>query len=171
MKKWFAALRYIKPVEMEEFLENSSRDGLNLERLNSLGLFYFSFEKSIPKKYRYVVDISDLPKALYMETLLEDGWEYLGNTLNCHIWRKEYGDRRPEDFADKTCRRKHMIRMGILLLLVFLFMLGAAVALVYGAFNMKKNGMPEYFYRYLVQALFQVPVILYLGWAAKKLLF
>lgn len=172
MKKWLAALKYIKPGDMEDFLENSSREGMHLKVIGQAGLFYFEFEEGEPRKYRYVVDISALPKALYIQTLIEKEWEYMGKTGNCYVWRKEYEERRPENFTDKLCIRKHCNRLAIVALLATILCLGAAGALIYGAV-LEHRYYNEYtlrFFMYLLEAFINLPLAVYFFWAGRKLL-
>lgn len=170
MKKWFAACRYVKPDSLEEALENYSRDGFHLTTLGEMSFFYYEFVQSEPIKYRYVVDVSALPKVQYMQTGIEQGWEYLGKTGNCHVWRKAYEERRPGSFADKACRRKHCIRVGIAALAAMLFCIGSAAALIYGAIQEYRYGVGRYYISYIVEAFPLVPLAAYFGWAANKLL-
>lgn len=170
MKKWFAALKYIKPGDMEDFLEYSSRDGMHLKMIGQMGLFYFEFEEGEPRKYRYIVDITALPKVMYMQTLIDKGWEYMGKTGNCFVWRMEYDERRPDNFADKFCLKKHCKKMGIVALLALLLCMAAAGALVYGAVMERNYGYDRYYVSYLVEALLQLPLMAYFFWAARKLL-
>lgn len=172
MKKWLAALKYIKPGDMEDFLESSSREGIHLKMIGQAGLFYFEFEEGEPRKYRYVVDISALPKALYLQTLIEEGWEYMGKTGNCYVWRMEYEEKRPKSFADKICLRKHCNRLAIVALLAMLLCLGAAGALIYSAVLEYRyyDGYTVRFIMYLVEALINLPLAVYFFWAGGKLL-
>ena len=170
MKKWFAACRYVKPDRLEEALENYSRGGFHLMTLGEMSFFYYEFVQTEPIKYRYIVDVSALPKVQYMQTGIELGWEYLGRTGNCYVWRKAYEERRPESFADKACRKKHCIRVGIAALFAMLFCIGSAAALIYGAVLEHKYGVGRYYIRYIVEAFPLVPLAAYFGWAANKLL-
>ncbi len=170
MKKWFAVCRYVKPDSLEEALENYSRDGFHLMPLGEMSFFYYEFVQAEPVKYRYIVDVSALPKVQYMQTGIEQGWEYLGKTGNCHVWRKPYEERRPESFADKACRRRHCIRVGIAALLAMLICIGGAAALIYGAILERRLGFDRYYIKYIVEAIPLVPLGIYFGWAARKLL-
>ena len=170
MKKWFAVCRYVTPDILEETLENYSRDGFHLTMLGEMSFFYYEFIQAEPIKYRYVVDVSALPKAQYMQTGIEQGWEYLGITGNCHVWRKDYDERRPASFADKKCRRNHCIRVGIAALFATLLCIGGAAALVYGAVLERRMGFDRYYITYIVEAIPLVPLGIYFGWAARKLL-
>lgn len=170
MKKWFAVCRYITPDILEEALENYSRDGFHLTTLGEMSFFYYEFIQAEPIKYRYVVDVSALPKVQYMQTGIEQGWEYLGRTGNCYVWRKAYDERRPASFADKRCRRNHCIRVGIAALFAMLLCIGGAAALIYGAVLERRLGFDRYYITYIVEALPLAPLGIYFGWAARKLL-
>lgn len=170
IKKWFVALTKIVPSEMERYLEEMAAEGYQLRNIGEMGLFYFPFEQSPKLKSKYVVDISALPKVMYMETLLKKDWEYLGKTGNCYIWRKNYDDVRPEDFTDKICRAKHCKRMGIFFSLMTLLCLALTVSLVYGIVLELKNNISTHVAMYIIEIIFQIPFILYFMWGARKLL-
>ena len=170
-KVWFAALKYIVPTEMEYFLEEEAAEGWQLKPVGEMGLFYFEFVEAKPSKCRYVVDVTALPKHLYMQTLSEKEWEYMGNSGNCHIWRKTYEETRPKDFADRICRKNHCKRLGIAMLIFMVLCLAAALALIWGyMYEGKMQAEGPRHVIYLVEAALQVPFILYFGWAAGKLL-
>lgn len=168
-KKILASLRYIVPTEMEYFLEERASEGMHLCPLGEMGFFYFDFVESEPEKVKYVVDVTALPKALYMQTLIEKEWQYLGKTGNCYVWRKPYDSTRPEEFADKSCRKKYCKRMGIGFFLTMLFFLAAMILLGYGAYFEISHGVMRYYLSYIIEALFLIPFAGYCGWAARKL--
>ena len=86
----FASLRHIVPSDMEEYLENMQAKGFELRSLADGSLFYFPFGEAETGKAKYAVDSTGLSKALYMQMLIDKGWEYLGRSMNCYIWRKKY---------------------------------------------------------------------------------
>ncbi|MBQ8262171.1 MAG: DUF2812 domain-containing protein [Lachnospiraceae bacterium] len=170
MKKALAALRYIVPSDMEYFLEEQAAEGWKLEHLGEMSLFYFSFEEGPGETAKFIVDVTALPKAVYLQTGIERGWEFMGKTGNCYVWRQVYKDKRPEDFTDKACRKKHCTRMGVGALLFALLCLGAAIALFYGAYIDVTMGESKHCIAYIVEGILQLPLVAYLSWAAHKLL-
>ena len=171
-KKMFASLKYIVPSEMEYFLEEMSRDGKILRPVGESGLFYYEFTEEKAQKARFVVDCSTMPKALYMQMAIDKGWEYLGKSFNCYIWRQSYEEqKRPESFADQSAVQKHCLRQGIVMAIVALVCLALAVAIVYFLRAERQQGMTEHTIQYAFMLASQIPFILYFAWAARKLLF
>lgn len=170
MKKYFVSLKKIVPSEMEYYLEEMAANGMMLKNLGEMGFFYFEFEEDIPQKCKYVVDISSLPKRLYIETLVDKGWEYMGKTGNCYVWRQVYEDKRPEDFVDHACRRNHCLRMGIGFAFMACVCVLLALALVWGCMVEHRYATAVHVPLYLSEAFIQLPMAYYFGWAAKRLL-
>lgn len=170
VKNWFASLKYIVPTDMEYFLEEKAAEGYMLKEIGSMGLFYFEFVEEMSQKCKYVVDVTKLPKSLYMETVMEKGWEYMGRTGNCYVWRQRYQDSRPEDFADQATRKKYCLRMGLLMLLFCLIFLGAVGALIWGVYFEHSKGMSVHTSAYIVEAVINLPFAVYFGYQAKKML-
>jgi hypothetical protein len=52
--------------------------------------------------YRYVVDAQVSPRADYLATYEDLGWEHVGQMASMHIWRRPYVGRRPEAFTDSA---------------------------------------------------------------------
>ena len=168
-KYYFTAVKKINPRDMEYFLEEQASEGYMLETVGELGLFYFNFIETAPQKCKYVVDISSLPKNLYMGTLVDDGWEYMGKTANCYIWRKVYEDQRPKDFADKVCLRKHCLRMGTAFLIASIICVLAFLGFIYGISLENKMGVRIHTVAYCVEAAFIIPFVLLFSYISKKL--
>jgi hypothetical protein len=170
VKKWLVALKKIVPTEMERYLEEMAAEGYQLRSVGEMGLFYFEFDETENKKSKYVVDISALPKVSYMETLLKKEWEYLGKTGNCYIWRKNYEDKRPEDFADKICRKKHCFRLGLIFSLFALLIGILMCALGWGIMFELRQGIKDHVLAYAIEIVLQIPFLIYFIWGARKLL-
>lgn len=170
IKEWFVSLKYIVPSEMEYYLEEKAAEGYMLKEVGQMGLFYFEFQEDKVQKCKYVVDISALPKTLYMSTLIDKGWEYLGKTGNCYIWRKCYENERPDDFADYSCRKKHCLRFGLAMLLIAIILLAAIGYLIWGIYMEKKYGVNTHIITYIVEAVIDLPFALLFGNMARKLL-
>lgn len=170
VKSWFASLKYIVPTDMEYFLEEKAAEGYMLKEVGPMGLFYFEFIEEMSQKCKYVVDVTKLPKSLYMETVMEKDWEYMGRTGNCYIWRQCYADSRPEDFADQSTRKKYCIRIGLLMLLLCIIFLGTIGALIWGIYNEHIRGISIHTAAYIVEAVINIPFAVYFGYQAKRLL-
>ena len=170
IKKWFVALNKLVPSEMERYLEEMAAEGYQLKYVGEMGLFYFEFEETAGKKCKYVVDVSALPVVSYMQTLLNKEWEYLGKTVNCHIWRKYYESTRPDDFADKTCRRSHCLRIGIGYAFFAILIAILMLALGWGIMFEYTHGTTEHIMAYAIEFVLQIPFMIYFIWGGKKLL-
>ncbi len=171
-KEPLVALKYIHPADLEYFLSEHAAEGWELQPLNdTTSLFYYVFREEKVRKCRYVVDATSLPKNMYMDKLIGDGWEYLGTSMNCYIWRKYYDDgQAPKNFSDKACLKKHCTNLGIVLALALLLLIATMIAFIWGATNSYRMGDEAHVVPYIVEAVIQVPFILYLVYAVKKLL-
>ena len=88
--KYFAAFKHIAPSDMEYYLEEMASDGYILTPLAQSGLFFLKFTESRGERVKYVVDVTGLQKHMYMKTLIDKGWEYMGQVMNCHVWKMAY---------------------------------------------------------------------------------
>ncbi len=175
----FAALKHVVPSDMEYYLEEKNAEGLRLLPLGQGSVFSLAFTEEKPVKYRYVVDCPTLPKVLYMQKLTDDGWEYMGQSLNSYIWRKSYeDDNRPADFSDKVGKRKHCLILGIVTLIAALAFIGLFIALCYMLhmeYQVAKLGeVPapdtKRLIQYILVILLQLPFAFCFGSMAIKLL-
>ena len=169
-KDWFAALKHPVPADMEYYLEEKASQGLMLCPVGEKGFFYFEFIEDEPQKCKYMVDISKLPKSLYMETMIDNGWSYLGKSGNCYIWRQSYEDVRPKDLSDKVCKQNHCRNLGLIMLFLAILCTVAAGALIWGFIYEIQMEAVKRHYTYIVEAVLQVPLFLYFWWAAHRLL-
>lgn len=169
VKEWFVALKYIVPSDMEYYLEEKAAQGYMLKDVGETGILYFEFVEQMSEKCKYVVDFTSLPKSMYMESVMEKGWEYLGKSNNCYIWRKCYKDERPEDFADLVSRKKYCFRMGLGMAIIAFLFLAVIIALVWAIFWEKKQGVDTHMVAYIVEAILNLPFVIYFGLLAKKL--
>ena len=169
-KKFFMSLRKVVPSDLEYYLEQQASNGKMLKPVGESGFLFYEFYDAAPTKCKYVVDVSALPKALYIETLINDNWEYLGRTLNCYVWRKCYEQERPNDFSDKECKRKHCLRMGLGFAVAALVCLILLFALIWGCMFEHRNGINSHIMMYVIEAIIQIPFVSYFAWAAKRLL-
>ena len=171
-KKMFAALKYIVPSDMEYFLEEMSADGKILRPVGESGLFYYEFTEEKAQKTKYVVDHSTMPKALYMQMAIDKGWEFMGKSFNCYIWRQHYDDKkRPENFADQTGVQKHCLHQGLVMSAMALVCLALAVAIIYFLRAERMQGITDHTIQYVIMLATQLPFLIYFAWAGRKLLF
>lgn len=170
VKKYFYAVKHIVPYEMEDDLEQLARRGYLLKNVGQTGLLYFDFREVNPAKYRYVVDYTKLPKAMYMEALIEKGWEYLGMTGDCYIWRMKYEeDVVPEKFSDKECLKKQCTKLGIIFVVLAVLCMAAAGGTLWGISYEHKMGIPIHTVPYAIEAILQLPFIVLFFRLASKL--
>lgn len=170
IRRFFATLRHIAPTDLEYYLEEEHSSGHALEPLGQTGLLYLKFIEKKPEKCAYMVDLSALPKALYIRTLAEKGWEPMGQAMNCYIWRQYYEEgKRPENLSDRFCLRAHCLRLGIVMLAAAFVFLGLAAAYMYLLWLEHQKGIQEHFWKYLIFSLLQLPFFGYTAWAARKL--
>ena len=171
-KKMFTALKYIVPSEMETYLEEMSADGKILRPVGEGGLFYFEFTEEKAQKTRFIVDRSPMSKVLYMQTAIDKGWDYMGKSFNCYIWRKNYEDcNRPEAFTDQRGVQKHCLRQGLVMTAMALVCLALVVAIIYVMREEHLRGINEHTVLYVEMMVTQLPFVVYFAWAGRKLLF
>ncbi|MCR5249326.1 MAG: DUF2812 domain-containing protein [Lachnospiraceae bacterium] len=172
-RSFLAAFKHIVPADLEFYLEEKNAEGLILVPLKGTSVFSLLFTEEAPKRYKYAVDCPTIPKAMYMKKLSDDGWEYLGQSMNRYLWRKEYEEgERPGDFSDKLGQYRHCLQLGLILLvlaLVFVGLFGALCYTLYREYSL--GGMdPKRFAAYLVVIAFQLPfVFLFFGGSVKLL--
>jgi hypothetical protein len=58
-----------------------------------------------PASYRYVVDVQVHPRADYLSTYTDAGWERVGQMASETLWRRPYTGKRPEAFSDTASTR------------------------------------------------------------------
>ena len=171
VNKFFAALKYIIPSDMEYFLEESSAEGLELMDLGQSSVCAMKFLEAKPEKVKYAVDCTGLTKSLYMQTILDKGWEYMGSSLNCYVWRKRYeGSDRPEDFTDKKAIAKHCLKQGIVFGVVALILLVLYTLMIIELVAEFKMGETKHIPLYSIAMTVQLPLLLYSIWASVRLI-
>ena len=169
VRKYFMSYTHICPSDMEYALEEMASKGLMLQPFGEMGMFYFVFLEKDPVKCKYVVDISSLPKSMYMDTLISKGWEFLGKTGNCYVWRQTYDDERPEDFSDKACLYKHCSRMAFAFLGMAFVCIALMLGLIWGVYYENHMGVNTHIVMYIIESILQIPLIGLLGYAGVKL--
>lgn len=169
IKEWFVSLKHIVPSDMEYYLEEKAAQGYMLQEVGETGMFYFEFAEQMAEKCKYVVDITSLPKTMYMQSVIEKGWEYLGKSGNCYIWRKCYKDERPEDFADLEARKKYCKRMGIGMAIITFLFLAATIGLIWALFWENSRDQLIHLIPYTTEAVINLPFIICFGIITKNL--
>jgi hypothetical protein len=170
---WFSAFRTIIPADYESWLERLALEGWNIDKLQALSVFRMTFRKTEPKRYRYVYDLNIaamLKQKDYRQTYEQFGWEYVGRlNANTFLWRKEYGDARPEAFTDRESLIQRNQRMlfptiaGLVLVLaaLILALVGIGVCLAIG----EQEKAPDLAFCAALMAVLS----LFVGWVVHKL--
>jgi hypothetical protein len=123
---WLTPFRYVVPADYENWFEEKAATGWHPVKVGQWSSIAMRFAKGVPKKYRYVVDMQPAPKKDYRRTYEEFGWEFVGQMASAVVWRREYGNERPESFSDAPSRRGRNKRFfWAVSLSCFLFALGA----------------------------------------------
>ncbi len=169
----FAALKHVVPSDLEYYLEEKNSEGLRLMPLGQGSLFSLAFTEEKPERLKYVVDCPTMPKALYMQKLTDEGWEYMGQSLNSYVWRKSYEEgNRPGDFSDKTGLWMHCLRLGIVVMVVALVFTGLFGALCYSLYMEYKVQPPEAtrLAKYILVIAIQLPFMICFASMSAKLI-
>lgn len=128
-----SAFKYVVPADYEHWFEELAVTGWHPVKIDQWSSIVMRFEKSEPKKYRYVIDLQPMLKKDYKQTYEEFGWEYVGQMASTHIWRKKYTDERPESFSDVSSREARNKRFIIAISISFTIFLFGAIAFAVGA--------------------------------------
>ena len=127
--------------------------------------------EDVPEKIKYAVDCTSLSKALYMETLINKGWEYSGRSMNCYIWKKRYtGLDRPEDFTDKAALKKHCLILGVVFFLFAAVILSLWAVMIWEMVKYDPEIMKRKIPVFIVSMVIQLPIMLYMLWAGYRLI-
>lgn len=130
---FFSAFKYVIPTDYERWFEELAAMGWHPVKVGQWSSIAMRFEKSEPRKYRYVVDAQPAPKKDYKQTYEEFGWEYVGQMASMHVWRAEYSDVRPESFSDAPSREERNKRFYSAISVAFTIFLVGALAFAAGA--------------------------------------
>lgn len=120
---FFTAFKYVVPADYEHWFEDLAVSGWHPVKIGQWSSVIMRFEKTEPKKYRYVVDMHPTLKKDYRLTYEQFGWTYLGQMASAHVWRQPYSDERPESFSDapsREARNKRFIVAISVSLIIFL---------------------------------------------------
>lgn len=97
----FSAFCFLLPTDYENWLERMAAEGWHINHFRQWNSVYMTFQRGIPKKYRFVYDPQVSPRKEYIATYTQFGWEYLGRMASAHFWRMEYEGERPQAFSDQ----------------------------------------------------------------------
>jgi hypothetical protein len=115
VKLWSGA----NPGKLEAWLEGMELEGWQLVKVHWGGV-QFHFQKGTPSKVSYCLDYKMKSEDQYIGIIEEAGWELMFNTSGWLIWRKPYGEHKPEIYTDiesLVARNQRLIRLyGFLLL-------------------------------------------------------
>lgn len=128
-----SAFKYVVPADYERWFEELAAACWHPVKIGQWSSVVMRFEKTEPKKYRYVVDMQPVIKKDYKQTYEEFGWEYVGQMASAHVWRMLYTDERPESFSDTPSREARNRRFIGAISVSFAIFLIAAIACVAGA--------------------------------------
>ena len=167
---WLAAFRWPVPADFEDKMERLAQEGWNVRKVGQWSSLRMEFEKTEPRRYRYVYDINTAPKPDYIATYQDFGWEFVGQMASCFLWRKAYEGERPEIFSDIESRRrrnrnvKNAVMVSfVMFTLAFLIALGALVFCLPG---MDAEQIGQAVLGLALSGLFAW----YLGWVMRKIM-
>ena len=119
----FSVFRHVVPADFENWLEQIAAEGWHINHIGQWDSVYMTFQQGLPKTVRFVYDPQVSPRADYIPTYEQFGWEYLGCMASAHIWRMEYEGERPQAFSDQeglADRNRRNIKAASVSLFLFL---------------------------------------------------
>lgn len=167
--KWFSIFRKVVPADFENWLETLASQGWNIDKIGQFSSIKMTFVKTDPKQYRYVFDLNAFPGKDYINTYKQFGWEFVGQTSSCFVWRKEYTDSRPESFTDKESLigRNRRVKNAVSIVFVML-LIGIAASLVGIGVHIYRGNAERILELSLGTLLLAVSAA-YIGWVVKKI--
>ena len=97
---WLLPSRFVTPEALEAYREKIAMEGGNISHISQWSSLRMVFQKSEPRKYRYVVEVNPFPKQDYQQRCEAFGWELVGKMASMFVWRMEYEGERPEPYAE-----------------------------------------------------------------------
>lgn len=97
---YFSAFRHVVPEDFERWFEELTAAGWHPVKVGQWSSIAMRFERSEPRKYRYVIDMQAAPKRDYRPTYESFGWEFVGQMASAPVWHMAYAEERPESFSD-----------------------------------------------------------------------
>ena len=167
--EWFSIFRKVVPADFEDWLETLASQGWNIDKIGQFSSIKMTFAKTDPKQYRYVFDLNAFPGKDYINTYEQFGWEFVGQTASCFVWRKEYTDSRPESFTDKESLIGRNKRVKNAVSIAFAMLLIGIVASLVGIGVHIYRGNTEKILELSLETLLIAVLAVYLGWVVNKI--
>jgi len=130
---WFSAFKYVVPEDYEAWFEQLAAQGWHPVKVGQWSSLAMRFAMSVPKKYRYVIDMQPYPGKDYKQAYRDFGWEFVGQMASAFVWRREYEGERPESFSDNDSRCERNIRFKKAASVSFFMLLLAGLGFAAGA--------------------------------------
>ncbi len=166
---WFSAFKRFIPADYENWLEEMALQGWNIERIGQWSSICMVFNRTGPKRYRYVYDIQTNPKKDYRAMYEQFGWEFVGVMASCFIWRKEYTDERPEAFSDRQSIEERNRRVaGAAAVSFTIFLTGFTVGAVFTGIYFRSLDLEDII-QCAVALVLAVIITCYLGWVVRTI--
>lgn len=166
---WLSAFRNVVPADYENWLEDSSLQGWNIDKIDQWSSILMTFKRGNPKKYRYVYDVQAMPKKDYKTTYEEFGWEFVGQMASVFIWRKEYKQERPESFSDKESLEKRSKRdIAAASVSFMMFLLAAIIITVVFIVNFRYL-KPGDILQFILGMVLTYGIFIYMGYVMNKI--
>jgi len=170
---WLPIFRKFIPADLESWIESLASEGWNIDKLGMFSVFRLTFQKTGPKRYRYVFDMNlsaSYRHKEYRQIYEQFGWEYVGRfNANSYLWRKEYTDERPESFTDMESLKNRNKRVRNAVLAAFILMLISIFALTAGIIICALVGKTEKILPLACVIVFVIPLSVYLYWVIRKM--
>jgi len=170
---WLPVFRKFIPADLETWMENLASEGWNIDKLGMFSILRLTFQKTEPKRYRYVFDMNfstSYRHEEYRQTYEQFGWEYVGRfNANTFLWRKEYADERPESFTDIESLKNRNKRVRNSVTAAFILALISVFALAAGIFVCAFVGKIEKIPPLACAFAFAIPLSVYLHRVIRKL--
>lgn len=167
---WLTVFRWPVPADFENNMERLAAEGWNVPKVGQWSSIRMKFERTEPRRYRYVFDINTAPRPDYIATYEQFGWEFVGQMASCFLWRRAYEGERPEIFSDIESRRKRnrnvknaVMVSFVMFALAFLIALGA---LAFFLPRMDAGQVAQALLGLLLSGLFSW----YLGWVMRRIM-
>ena len=166
---WGSPFRWVVPADYEDWLEDMARQGWHPEPVGQWSSLRMVFTRGEPQKMRYVYDMNAFPKADYVETYRQFGWEPVGQMASCFLWRRAYDGPRPEAFTDPASVRARNRRVRNAVVLVFVLFALEVAASIFGAGRNFIRGEWLDGLSFAGQVVLFGAFTVYLGWVVRQI--
>lgn len=109
---WFLPFRRVVPADLELWFEQRAAEGWQPARLGQWSSLRTRLRSTPAATVRYVVDMQTRPRADYLATYEDFGWEHVGQMASMHVWRMPYEGERPEAFTEPSSRRARTVKVA-----------------------------------------------------------